>query len=153
MQFSTWPLAFPHPLELRDQTAPGGAAAPVRGREFYVDAGLVGGTSTITVTRHSPTDVGFREIFVSVDGEQIAMLRHGESVTHEVTPGAHRVRAHNTLFWKTHELVLKPGEHVRFTAINRAGFGTFGLLFFLGSMPVYLTFERSAGDTPTPRRG
>ena len=147
MQPLTWPSIPRRPLELRDKTRPADAATPVRDRDFYVDAGLVGGNASITVTRQSPQDVGFREIFVSVDGEEIAMLRHGEAVTHEVTPGAHRLRAHNTLFWKTHELVLKPGEHVRFTAINRAGFGTFGLLFFLGSMPVYLTFERSTGDT------
>jgi hypothetical protein len=146
MHSLTWPPFLPAPLELRDTPRVNGAQTPVRDRDYYVEAGLVGGNSTITVTRQSPQDVGFREIFVSVDGEQIAMLRHGEAVTHEVTPGAHRVRAHNTLFWKTHELVLKPGEHARFIAINRAGFGTFGLLFFLGSMPVYLTFERSTGD-------
>jgi hypothetical protein len=27
-------------------------------------------------------------------------------------------------------------------AINRAGFGTFGMLMLLGAAPVYLTFER-----------
>jgi hypothetical protein len=48
--------------------------------------------------------------------------------------------------------VLKPGEHARFIAINRAGFGTFGLMFFLGSMPVYLTFERATGDRLAPSR-
>ena len=32
---------------------------------------------------------------------------------------AHRLRAHNTLFWKTHHIVLRPGEHAKFTAINR----------------------------------
>src|SRR3982751_795666 len=120
MHSLTWPPFLPAPLELRDRPRVTGAETPVRDRDFYVDAGLVGGNSTITVTRQSPQDVGFREIFVSVDGEQIAMLRHGEAVTHEVTPGAHRLRAHNTLFWKTHELVLKPGEHARFIAINRA---------------------------------
>ena len=152
MHSLTWPPSLPAPLELRDKPRDSRAGTPVRDRDFYVEAGLVGGNSTITVTRQSPQDVGFREIFVSVDGEQIAMLRHGEAVTHEVTPGAHRLRAHNTLFWKTHELVLKPGEHARFIAINRAGFGTFGLLFFLGSMPVYLTFERSTGDALTRGR-
>jgi hypothetical protein len=135
------------PLTLRELTPAQDASTPVRDRDFYVEAGLAGGDSLITVTRQSANDVGFREIFVSIDGEQIAILRHGEAVTHEITPGAHRVRAHNTLFWKTHELVVKPGEHIRFVAINRAGFGTFGLLFIIGAMPVYLTFERSTGDS------
>ena len=111
-------------------------------RDFYVEEGLLDGDARITIHRDSPEDAGFREIFVSLDGKQLAMLRHGESVTTEVTPGRHRLRAHNTLFWKTHELVLKPGEHARFTAINRAGWATLGLLFFLGAMPIYLTFER-----------
>ena len=102
--------------------------------------------ASITVSRESNADVGFREIFVSVDGEQIALLQYGESITHELPAGPHRIRAHNTLFWKTHDVVLQPGEHARFIAINRAGFGTFGFMMFLGASPVYLTFERVAGD-------
>jgi hypothetical protein len=96
----------------------------------------------ITVTRTSPDDVGFREVFVSVDGQPVGVLAHGESLTHELPAGPHRIRAHNTLFWKTHDIVLQPGEHARFTATNRAGWGTFGLLMFLGAAPLYLTFER-----------
>jgi hypothetical protein len=111
-------------------------------REFFVEAGLLGGDARITVHRDSPEDAGFREVFVSLDGESIAILQHGQAITTEVKPGPHRLRAHNTLFWKTVDLVLKPGEHARFTAINRAGWGTFSILFFLGAMPVYLTFER-----------
>ena len=99
--------------------------------------------SSITVSRNASNDVGFREIYLSVDGEQIAVLDYGEDVTHELPAGPHRIRAHNTLFWKTHDVVLQPGEHARFIAINRAGFGTFGFMIFLGASPVYLTFERA----------
>lgn len=102
--------------------------------------------ASITVSRESPTDVGFREIFVSVDGQSLAILQWGESVTHELPAGPHRIRAHNTLFRKTHDLVLQPGEHARFIAINRAGFGTFGFMVFLGASPVYLTFERATQE-------
>lgn len=98
--------------------------------------------ATITVSRQSPEDAGIREIFVSVDGEQIAILANGESVTHELPAGPHRLRAHNTLFWKTHDVVLQPGEHARFTVVNRAGWGSFGFLMILGASPLYLTFER-----------
>jgi len=112
------------------------------GREGMIDAGLVGGDARITIRRESPDDVGFREIFVSLDGEAVAILKPNETFTVEVTPGPHRLRAHNTLFWKTHELVLRPGEHAKFVAINRAGFGTFGFMTFLGASPLYLTFER-----------
>jgi hypothetical protein len=103
--------------------------------------------ASITVSREAPNDVGFREIHISVDGDQIAQLQYGETITHELPAGPHRVRAHNTLFWKTHEIVLQPGEHARFIAINRAGFGTYGFMVFLGASPVYLTFERIAGES------
>jgi hypothetical protein len=55
----------------------------------------------ITVSRRSSSDAGVREIFVLVDGESIAVLKHGEAITHELPAGPHRIRAHNTLFWKT----------------------------------------------------
>jgi hypothetical protein len=102
--------------------------------------------ASITVSRNAPNDVGFREIYLSVDAEQIAILNYGESITHELPAGPHRIRAHNTLFWKTHDIVLQPGEHARFVAINRAGFGTFGFMMFLGASPVYLTFDRVAAE-------
>jgi hypothetical protein len=98
--------------------------------------------AVITVSRTDPDDVGFREIFVSVDGTQVGVLRFGETITHELPAGPHQIRAHNTLFWKTREVVLQPGEHARFKAINKAGWGTFGFLVFLGASPLYLTFER-----------
>lgn len=127
----------------------GRAGAAQSGRDALAAAGVIPDEARITVTRTSPEDVGFREIFVSLDGEQIGVLQHGQSVTVEVPSGPHQLRAHNTLFWKTHQLVLHPGEHARFRAVNRAGWGTFGMLFIIGAMPVYLTFERIS-DAATP---
>jgi hypothetical protein len=110
----------------------------------------------ITICRQSPQDAGYREIFVSIDGEQVAMLEYGDMYTAEIKPGPHRMRAHNTLFWKTHQVVLRPGEHAKFTAINRTGTISFGLLFMLGAFPLYLTFERETETVATgkllPRR-
>lgn len=96
----------------------------------------------ITVTRQSSDDAGVREIYVSVDGEQIAVLRNGQAVTRELPAGPHRLRAHNTLFWKTHDVVLQPGEHARFKAANLAGWAVFGFLIALGAAPLKLLFER-----------
>lgn len=106
--------------------------------------------SRITIGRQSPEDAGFREIFVSLDGEQIAMLQYGDAFTCEVKPGPHKLRAHNTMFWKTHQIVLRPGEHAKFTAINRTGTISFGLLFMLGAFPLYLTFEREIEKIQVP---
>lgn len=132
--------------------APAASATTARARDAYIEAGVVGGDAVITISRQSPDDVGFREIFVSVDGTPIGILKHGDAITQEVAAGTHRLRAHNTLFWKTHDVAIRPGEHVHFTAINRAGFGTFGMLFVIGAMPVYLTFER-AGASPARSAG
>ena len=103
-------------------------------------------TATITIRRQSPNDVGYREIFVSLDGELLAILNAGDEITREITPGKHRIQANNTLFWKTIEFTVGVGEHAGFVAVNRAGFGTYSVLSFfigfLGAGPLYLTFER-----------
>jgi hypothetical protein len=105
--------------------------------------------ATITITRTSPEDIGLREIFVSLDGEAIAILAHGESVTRTVAPGDHEVRVHNTLIRKRQTLDMKPGEHATLLAVNRAGRGTYSVLAFLGAGPVYLSLDRVDGsDTP-----
>jgi hypothetical protein len=115
---------------------------------MLVAAGILQDDARLTIVRQSSDDVGFREIFVSLDGEPLGMLRFGDTLTTELPPGPHQIRAHNTLFWKTHRIVVRPGEHVKFEAVNRAGWGTFGMLFVLGAMPVYLTFERMVVPSP-----
>ena len=106
-------------------------------------------SATITITRTAPDDIGLREIFVSLDGESIAILEHGQSVTRTVAPGAHEVRVHNTLFRKRNTLQLSPGEHATLMAVNRAGRGTYSVLAFLGAGPVYLSLNRI--DSTNPR--
>jgi hypothetical protein len=100
------------------------------------------GEATITVMRTSREDLGLREVFVSVDGESIAILEHGQSVTRQVPAGSHEVRAHNTLIRKRMTLDLAPGEHATLMAVNRAGRWTFSVLAILGAGPVYLTLDR-----------
>lgn len=100
-------------------------------------------TATITIRRTSRLDVGYRDIYVSIDDEEAVILHAGDAVTREVKPGPHRLKAHNTLFRKTLDVTLGVGEHATFTAINKAGFGTYSVFaFFLGGGPLYLTFER-----------
>ena len=98
--------------------------------------------ATLTIRRQAPDDVGIREVIVSLDGERLAVLMNGQSVTKEVAPGEHRLRLYNTLVWKNVPLDLKAGEHARFLVTNRAGFGTFALVTALGVGPIYLKVER-----------
>jgi hypothetical protein len=96
----------------------------------------------LTVERTSLADVRHRQIVVSLDHEPFATLLFGESATRDIAPGRHRLRAHNTLVWKTVEFEVAPGEQVRFVTVNRAGFGTMALVGLLGVGPLYITLER-----------
>jgi len=108
--------------------------------------------ATLTVRRQSPDDSGMRQIYVALDGERIAVLCAGEEVTRELTPGPHRLRVHNTGFWKTIDFTVTAGEHVRFNVVNRVGFLTFSLLaFFLGTNLLYLSVEREQVHRPAFR--
>lgn len=100
-------------------------------------------TAAITVTRKAPEDVKVRQIYISVDGRSLAELLYGQSFTIQVEAGPHRLRANNTLVWKTVECDLMPGEHAHFTVVNRPGPGTYAMLSLLGTGPIYLRFERT----------
>jgi hypothetical protein len=95
----------------------------------------------LTVTRDSTEDVGQRQIVLTLDGQPLATSLFGESVTREIPAGSHRLRAHNTLVWKTREFDAAPGEHVRFSTVNRAGFGSMALVALLGVGPLYVTLD------------
>jgi len=100
-------------------------------------------TAKLTVRRRSKEDAGFRQVYVSLDGERIAVLCAGEEVTKEVRPGTHRLRVHNTLHWRTADFTVAVGEHASFNAINRPGWLTFSVLaFFLGTNLLFLSLER-----------
>ncbi|HVQ43003.1 MAG TPA: hypothetical protein VMS54_12380, partial [Vicinamibacterales bacterium] len=68
----------------------------------------------ITFSRTHPSDCGQRQVFARLDGgEQVALL-YGDIVTLEVNPGRHRLRVHNTLFWKNLEFTIEMGERLEF---------------------------------------
>jgi hypothetical protein len=100
------------------------------------------GQARITISRQSPDDLGQREVYLHLDGEEIAILRHGETITREVAPGLHHLRAHNTLFRKSHEVNLQPGDDAHFVVINKPGPGTYAMMAVIGAGPVYLVFDR-----------
>lgn len=96
----------------------------------------------MTVERSGADDVRTRQVVVSVDGEQMATLLFGERTSREIASGHHRLRAHNTLVWKTVEFDAAPNEHVRFRVVNRAGRGSMTLVALLGVGPLFVTIER-----------
>lgn len=98
--------------------------------------------ASVTVTRTSESDFKSRQLIVWVDGQRVATLLWGDSITTELQPGRHRVRVSNTLVWKTMEFELQPGEQLFLEAINRTGPGTFVMLVVFGVGPLYLTLRR-----------
>ena len=98
----------------------------------------------LTITRNDPGDVRQRQLILTLDGQRLGQLLFGETLTHEVPAGPHRLRISNTLFWKTITFVAKPGEEIRFEAVNRAGILTYPLMAVMGAGPLYLTVRRVA---------
>ena len=96
----------------------------------------------ITFSRTHPSDCGQRQVFARLDGgEQVALL-YGDIVTLEVNPGRHKLRVHNTLFWKNLEFTIEMGERLEFLMINRARWWTAGVVGVLGSAPLFLTVKQ-----------
>jgi hypothetical protein len=110
-------------------------------------------TATVTVRRQARDDIGYREIYVVLDGHPIGMLRNGEAITHDIPPGRHRLLVHNTLFRRVTAFDARVGDHVRFQAVNRPGWATYSPLAifvgFLGAGPIHLSLSREA-DAGTP---
>ena len=88
------------------------------------------------------TRYGHDRVYVSLDDERIAVLYNGQEVSREVKPGRHRLRVHNTLFWKTIDFEAAPGETIHFNTVNRTGKGFLHLVLILGVAPMFLEVER-----------
>jgi hypothetical protein len=96
----------------------------------------------VTLSRRHETDVRQRQILARIDNGEPATLMFGEAVTAEVEPGAHMLRANNTLFWKRQRFSIEPGEHLEFILINCSSRLTLGLLALLGVAPLFLKIQR-----------
>jgi hypothetical protein len=100
--------------------------------------------ASVTILRTSPEDFKQRQLIVWLDGERLADLLFGDTLTRDVHPGPHKLRVSNTLVWKTVQFDVKPGEQVRFETINRTGRVTYPLMVILGVGPLYVTIRRIA---------
>jgi hypothetical protein len=98
--------------------------------------------ASVTISRTSSSDFGQRQLIISLDGEKLGDLLFGDAMSRDVSPGAHTLRVSNTLVWKTVEFEVKPGEQVRFEAINRPGKLTYPMLVIFGAGPLYVTVRR-----------
>ena len=100
--------------------------------------------ASVTIVRRSEEDFKQRQLVVWLDGEKLGDLMFGDAFTRDVQAGPHTLRVSNTLVWKTVAFDVKPGEQVRFDAINRPGRFTYPMLVMLGVGPLYVTVRRVA---------
>jgi hypothetical protein len=72
---------------------------------------------------------------------RLGQLLYGQTLTRDIEPGAHRLRANNTLVWKTVEFLAPAGAHVHLTCINYAPTGTFYMLAMFGVSPLFVALK------------
>ena len=95
----------------------------------------------LTIHRTSEQDVQQRQVIFSLDGQRITQLLYGQTFTCEISPGTHKLRANNTLVWKTVEFLAPAGTHVHFTCINYAPRGMIYMLATFGVSPLFLALK------------
>lgn len=110
------------------------------------------GTARLTLHRTSADDARQRQVYMSLDDERIATLLFGQNVTREIPAGHHRLRANNTLVWKTIEFDASPGADLHFNIINRAAPGMLWMVALFGSGPMFVTLEPVASPPPPASR-
>lgn len=104
----------------------------------------------LTLARTSPNDIKQRQVIVKLDGERIAVLLYGQTVTRAIQPGSHRIAFDNTWARKKLEFRIGEGEHTTYNVINRTGRLTWWMVATLGAGPIYLTIEEIRQPAPTP---
>lgn len=100
------------------------------------------GQATLTVRRTAAEDVQQRQIVVKLDGKNLGELSYGDTISIPVTAGHHRLLVDNTWNWKTVELDVASGDHLKFQAMSRAGRFTWFLVSLLGAGPIYVSIHR-----------
>ncbi len=98
--------------------------------------------ATLTVNRNAPDDAQQRQILVFLDGEQIAELMYGDSVTKEISSGTHTLLVDNTWNKKSAQFETVENETARFLVKNRSGRFSEFLLMIFGGGPLKVSLER-----------
>ncbi len=107
--------------------------------------------ATLVVARTLEGDAGQRQVYVELDGERIATLLAGESVTREIAAGEHHLKLDNTLVKKRYTFTAAPGARVEYRFANTAGRMALSFLALMGVAPLYLRVETNTPDSSSPR--
>jgi|SRR5579859_978118 len=98
--------------------------------------------ATLTVNRTATDDAQQRQIIVSLDGQPIAELLFGDSVTRELSAGPHTLLVDNTWNKKSAEFTATEGESIRFLVKNHSSRFSEFLLMIFGAGPLKVSLDR-----------
>jgi hypothetical protein len=96
----------------------------------------------LSVVRDHPRDVQDRVVRLWVDGDLWDKLPYGVTLSRDIGPGHHVVKAHNTLFGTTIEFDAAPGEEVRLSCLNGLTGGGKLMVLMLGVAWLRVTLSR-----------
>jgi hypothetical protein len=102
------------------------------------------GVATLVVARTLDGDAGQRQVYVDLDGERIATLLVGESVTRDIPAGEHQLKLDNTLVKKRYTFTATPGGRIEYRFANTTGRFALPFLAVMGVAPLYLRVETNA---------
>jgi hypothetical protein len=98
--------------------------------------------ATLTVVRDTPDDVQDRWVRLWLDGNFWEILRYGQTLSLNIAPGRHILRAHNTLNAYTLEFDAAPGDHIRVRCHNAISRGGFLSILMIGVAVIRVRLER-----------
>lgn len=100
--------------------------------------------SRIVFVRDHPADIQHRYALISIDGLQIAKMKFGERVVHELGPGQHTIIGKNEL-GKTTELSVEvvEGEELR-VQVGAVATGCFTILMWVFPPAPTITLEQTS---------
>jgi hypothetical protein len=102
----------------------------------------------LTITRNHPQDVQDRPVYIWIDSEKVGILRFGGTFTCDLSPGRHRIKAHNTLFGHTVDVDARPGEQIRLRCQNGLTGGGMLMVLMLGVAYLRVKLERDEPVNP-----
>jgi hypothetical protein len=98
--------------------------------------------ATLEIVRDTPDDVQDRWVRIYVDDDPVEILRYGETLRRPLTPGPHRIKAHNTLSSHTLHIDARAGQHVRIRCFNSIAKGGVLTMLTIGFAYIRVRLER-----------
>lgn len=99
-------------------------------------------TARLTITRDTADDIQDRWIRLWLDGDPQETLRYGQTVSIDVAPGRHALKASNTLTRDTLEFDARPGETINVRCHNAIARGGFLSILMIGVAAIRVRLER-----------